>query len=1400
MDRWFGDLRTRWRIFTGRERRRWVGEGRLYVQARELPLARQQPYARAVRQNLEAIQVVRWARYNAVLGRVVIAHEAGADLARLVRTVDELDSTLQLADLPFREEPLPWDEPTTLLLQLERVIDLSGAGLAILRKVIPRKRRPGSVDLSAALTLLSSTPALRRALERRFGLGRVEVGLAAGSAAVGAWGGSVSSPLVDMIGRTLSLAAVRAQGRAWIEREPQLGGSDPEAHRAQLPMKSERPVPPPDGPIEAWSRSAVPAGLGAFGLGLTTSRSVASASGSLFGAVPKAAHLTRSSFAAVLSRRLAERGVLVRDERALELLDRIDTIVFAGRALKDEPRLVKALTTRARQMKLRLLVHGSPLPRPADGFYEVAAGDMRTAESMVREQIDEGRGVATVDLDAVTFSDLRIGWRWDADVVIRSTEDLLFLLDAMDRARGVSEQAVRVAGLQSVAGLLLSIRGLSVKEASRVAMGANLASAVGQLGGVRAARSVKALDLGGPPAVAPWHATGREETLAALGTRRTGLTPDEALERRPPPPPERSEREVMADHLADELDTPLTPVLLAGSALSALTGAVIDAGLIASVMGLDAMLGAAQRRRTEHELDSLASREAPRVMVWRAGERTEVDGRTLVVGDVIELVAGDQVPADCRLLHSRGLQAEEASLTGESQAVLKSSSRPCAEDTPVAERHTMLYAGTTVAAGSGLAVVVATGPDTEAQRGLVGMGPPPCTGVERRLAHLTELTMPVATASGVLLLWAGLARGRSHKEVISTAISLAVAAVPEGLPVLATLAQLAAAKRLASRGALVTNPRAVEALGRVTVLCADKTGTLTEGRIALRVLDDGSREAPPGVDPALDEDLLLTALRAGPAVDGSLAHPTDRAVHEGARALHERARAPEWRRIGELPFEPERGFHAVLGEAKGERLLCLKGEPEATIHRCTHERNGEPLGTARRAALLAEVAALGDRGLRVLAVARGAGATTVEGSLEGELRFVGLLGLADPVRPTARRAVRSMGEAGVTVTMITGDHPRTARAIARELGIEGELITGQELERLDDEELARVVLGTAVFARVTPSLKVRIVRAYQRRGHTVAMTGDGANDAPAIRLADVGVALGERATTAARTAADVVVADERIETIVHALLEGRALWTSVRDAVSLLVGGNLGEIVYTLTGGLISGRSPLNARQLLLINLLTDTIPAIAVAVMPPTEDAPERLAKEGPETSLGASLARDVGWRAAVTGGAATLTWIFARPLGTARRADSIALLTLVGGQLGQTLLVAPRSKLVQATSVGSLLLLLGIVQTPGLSHFFGCKPLGPIALSQAITGTVGATLASLAAPRLAERWAPRLVRPAGRLRRELAWWAKALTDAEVRAGFGPAAAPRRPAPSSARTGPTGEPWPSAVLRPAGR
>jgi cation-transporting ATPase I len=471
-----------------------------------------------------------------------------------------------------------------------------------------------------------------------------------------------------------------------------------------------------------------------------------------------------------------------------------------------------------------------------------------------------------------------------------------------------------------------------------------------------------------------------------------------------------------------------------------------------------------------------------------------------------------------------------------------------------------------------------------------------------------------------------------------------------------------------------------------------------------------------------------------------VSHATDRAVLEaGPRAgVGPGADGAGWQVTAELPFEASRGFHAVLGRMGPGARVAVKGAPEVLLPRCEWwaQRPGHRLGGADRERLGAEVERLAHRGLRVLAVAEAPveAADHLEESAVLGLELQGFVGLADPARETAASAIDTLRQAGVEVVMATGDHPSTAAAIAAELGIgDGRQgLTADDLDGAHGPALDAAVAGTPVFARVTPADKVAIVEALQRAGRVVAMTGDGANDAPAIRLADAGIAVGERSTAAARQAADVVVTDDHLETVVDALIEGRAMWASVRDALAILVGGNLGEIGFTVGATAVTGTSPLTPRQLLLVNLFTDLLPATAIALRPPPRATPERLLAEGPQASLGGTLTRDIAIRAVATAGGTGLAWGVARLTGPARRARTVALVALVATQLGQTVAVGGRSPLVLGSVAVSAAGLAALVQTPGVSGRLGCVPLDPLAWGIAIGGAGVATCGSIVARRV--------------------------------------------------------------------
>ncbi|HVY30537.1 MAG TPA: cation-translocating P-type ATPase [Polyangiaceae bacterium] len=1002
---------------------------------------------------------------------------------------------------------------------------------------------------------------------------------------------------------------------------------------------------------------------------------------------------------------------------------------------------IDELITAAHEAEMRVVVASSDEEvlsgLPADDT--IGAGE--DLARGIRRLQREGRAVCLVATSRSprVDADLTIGLMregeappWGAHVICRDDlSDVRFLIHAAVSARQVAKQGVNIALGAATLGALVSAGGVLPLTARRVIAVVNAASLISMANGVRGSFTLARRALPAPRDRTPWYALDARSVLVKLRTSEQGLMRREAQRRkRPQHNAERSRVGELVEAVTDELFNPLAPLLAAGAGLSAAVGSFADAGMVGGVVALNALIGGAQRYRTERRLRELSRGERRFARVRRGNSLLDMPEQELVRGDIVVLEAGDVVPADCRILSAEALEVDASSMTGESLPVRKSPAPSF--DSHVADRSSMLYDGTAIAAGRAVAVVVATGDETEARRGAGAVKRDPSRGgVERRLRSLIHMTGPVALGAGVSLIGAGLIRGRKLEDLVGSGVSLAVASVPEGLPLIATAAQLAAASRLSKRGALVRNVRSIEALGRVDALCLDKTGTLTEGRIELGSISEGTSDAPSTYGDS-EKLVLAAALRAAPEerIGSTKTDPTDAALYRAARAHSVRAfdGAGGWLRLRELPFEAERGYQIVLGETREGALLTVKGAPEKLIGRVARLRKGGQeleVDEAGRSALLERAKELGGAGLRVLGVAEARVAVDHDLAELPELVFRGFVAFRDPVRPTSAQAVSDLHHAGVITYMLTGDHPSTAEAIAREVGLlppGGIVMSGNALAQFTDEELDAHLKRVRVFARVTPAQKVRVVRALQRAGKVVAMVGDGANDAPAIRLANVGIAVGRQSTAAARAAADVVLTDERIETLVHAIVEGRAMWASVRDAVSILVGGNLGEIGFTLAAGLLDGRPPLNPRQLLLVNLLTDVAPAMAIALRPPSLDTLSALRTEGPEASLGQPLNRDIALRALVTSLGAGSAWIAGR-FGGRERANTVGLLALVGSQLGQTLMSGKLSRPVIITSVASAATLALIVQTPGVSQLFGCKPLGPVGWATAIGASAGAT-----------------------------------------------------------------------------
>jgi calcium-translocating P-type ATPase len=759
-----------------------------------------------------------------------------------------------------------------------------------------------------------------------------------------------------------------------------------------------------------------------------------------------------------------------------------------------------------------------------------------------------------------------------------------------------------------------------------------------------------------------WGSLSVEEAFDALGSSPDGLSEREAHARREVRQG-AARRNAFAAAMTDQLQSPLVAVLGVGAGISLALGATADVAIIGAVIIANAAVGAWQERQAGRAAQALERMGAAGARVLRDGTVREVSAEEVVRGDVMLLGAGDRVVADARLLEADALEADEAALTGESLPVVKN------PDTERPESRIVLE-GSDITVGSGKAVVVAVGDRTRlgATAAALAVEDTRESPLGERLDLLFRQGMPAVVGGGLLVAVAGIAWGGPPLAQLAVGASVAVAAVPEGLPLLAGVTEAAVARRLASRSALVRRLSSSESLGRVDIVCADKTGTLTRGELAVTLIDD--LEESTAFERRLRDRaraVLLAAALASPAPGSpdALAHATDGAVLEAA------ARAGlddelEVSRHGEAPFDPVRPLHATAVA----RRVCVKGAAEAVVTRCTHAAGAE--GSARsldepaREALLERAEELSAQGLRVLMVAEGSPDASVEDP-QG-LRALGFVGISDPPREGAAEAVARCRAAGIRTIMLTGDHPATARKIAAELGLpldDGAVLTGEQIENVSNGELEAVLERASVIARITPIDKLKIVECLKRSGHTVAMTGDGVNDAPALRLADVGVAMGAGGTEVARQAADLVLADDRFETLTEALLEGRSLWQNLHEALALLLGGNLGEVA-TLAGAALLGRGAvLGARQILAVNLVTDVLPAVAVAVQPPRERELSLLAREV-GGSFDEQLRAGIIRRGIATAAPALLAVLVAPALGA--QATTVAFGSMIVTQLAQT------------------------------------------------------------------------------------------------------------------------------------
>ena len=736
------------------------------------------------------------------------------------------------------------------------------------------------------------------------------------------------------------------------------------------------------------------------------------------------------------------------------------------------------------------------------------------------------------------------------------------------------------------------------------------------------------------PAPEPWHALAVPAVEETLGVRcEEGLADEEVAARRARPGPNRLRERPGKPawrRFADQLLQPLVLVLILAGAVTAALGEGVDAGVIFAVVAVNALIGYWQEARAEGALAAQARGQATPVVVRRGGHRHRLDAAELVPGDVVLLAAGDRVPADLRLFRSAGLAADESALTGESVPAAKHAA-PLAADTLLADRCNMAYAGTAVVAGQGGGLVVATGDATEIGRiaGLVAAAPELSTPLTRRMAAFSRWLLWAIGALAALTFAVGLFRGETAFAMFMAAVALAVGAIPEGLPAAVTVTLAIGVTRMARRRAIIRRLPAVETLGSTTVICSDKTGTLTENAMTVRAFwcggeacqvgghgygPEGAFEQdglPADIGPALRECLVAGALcndaglsrGHGPwTITGD---PTEAALLVAARkaGLDEATLRRLHPRRDELPFDAERQCMATLHEGEGSHVLYVKGAVERVLDRCTGavDRHGA-LTALDRPAVEAAAHHLAAQGLRVLALAR---CRRPDATLEGDgclagLTLIGLVGMIDPPRQAAVAAVKACHAAGIRVKMITGDHAATAAAIAARLGIAAQhVLTGRDLAALDEAALARAAAEVDVFARIEPEQKLRLVRALQGRGEVVAMPGDGVNAAPALKQADIGIAMGLGGTEVAKEAAAMVLTDDNFASIEAAVEEGRGVWDNLVKFITWTLPTNFGEGLVIVAAILLGVTLPITPLQILWINMSTAVLLGMPLAFEP---------------------------------------------------------------------------------------------------------------------------------------------------------------------------------------------------------
>lgn len=763
------------------------------------------------------------------------------------------------------------------------------------------------------------------------------------------------------------------------------------------------------------------------------------------------------------------------------------------------------------------------------------------------------------------------------------------------------------------------------------------------------------------------HSETKTEVLNKLSTNsETGLNAEEIQARKSKYGPNKlreKKKKTTIQRFFDQFKDAMILILIAAAVISFAVvcaeqnwGELFEPLLIVVIVILNAVMGVYQEGKAEKALESLKNMSAPHARVIRNGKEEIIDAADLVPGDIIKLEAGDFVPADARLLHSVSLKSEESALTGESVPSEKDAEAKVNEKAPIGDRSNMVFSGCSITYGTALAVVTATGMNTEMGKiaNLLDNEESTQTPLQQKLAQLGKYLGIMALVACAIIFIVGLVNGIPVLEIFMTAVSLAVSAIPEGLPAIVTIVLSIGVQRMVKKNALIRKLPAVETLGGASVICSDKTGTLTQNRMTLTKAYAEGYSAPENISNSNTENIKQLLMYGTLCCDGSvifneseeqhIGDPTETAIVLAAHknGMNKDDLNKKYPRLAEIPFDSDRKLMTTINRIDGKNIVIVKGAFDIMASRCI-------TGDLENARKITD--AMSEDALRVLAIAYKeidtVPAEPTSQELENGLTFMGLVGMIDPPRPEAKDAVAVCRRAGIKPVMITGDHVVTASAIARELGIieNGDrAITGAELDAMTDDEFDSVIENISVYARVSPENKIRIVKAWQRKGQVVSMTGDGVNDAPALKAADIGCAMGITGTDVAKGAADMTLTDDNFATIVDSVKEGRGIYANIKKVVGFLLGTNIGEVFTVFASMLLWHKTPLLSMQLLWINLVTDSLPAIALGMEAVEKDVMDRKPKP-----------KDEG--------------IFAHGLGIRVVLQGImfAILTLIGFKLGE-------------------------------------------------------------------------------------------------------------------------------------